>query len=166
MERFWLFITSLSPAILLVSIRLVPWFPGYAWIGIAAGIISFLGAYLVLVGRKKVGFHPITPQHVQDETDQIPTYLITFVFPFVFVSDTPSFYTLVAYGVFALFIMTLLFRTDVAVVNPALLLAGYHVYTVETVSGSVKVISRRRPIIKTTFNAHPISGSLYLSAEK
>lgn len=166
MERFWLFISSLSPAILIVSIRLIEKFSVYAWIGIIVGILSFLLAYSVLSGRKKVGPDPITPLGVQDETDQIPTYLITFVFPFLFLSDTPSFCTLVAYGVFLIFMMALLFRTDVALVNPALLLIGYHVYTVETVSGSIRVISRRRPVIKTSFKAHSLSGSLYLSVKK
>lgn len=165
MGRFWLYITSLSPAILIFSIRLIPHFLWYAVVGILVSLLLFPAAYWLLSNRRNISAEPVTPLSVYDESGQIPTYLITFIFPFLFVSDTPSPYTIIAYVVFAVFMLALLFRSDVAVVNPALLIAGYHVYTVETASGSIYVISRKCPVVNTTFNAHPVSGNLYLQSK-
>src|SRR5699024_8631546 len=122
---------------------------------IVASVLLFFGSYLLVMGRKRIGVIPISPKNVQDETMQIPTYLITFIFPFLFISDTPSCSTIVAYACFLVFLLALLFRTDMAIVNPALLIAGYHVYTVETDSDIKYVIAKGSLRIKNDFHAYP-----------
>lgn len=166
MGRFLLLFTALSPAFLIASIRIIPSHPWVGYIGIVLGLLMFPAAWLLLGKRSDVTPHVFTPISVHDESDQIPTYLVTFVFPFLFVTDSPSVYTTAAYVLFATFLIFLLYRADISVVNPALLIRGFHVYGVETETGSIYLISRRRPMVATHMEACRVSGNLYMPRDE
>lgn len=162
MGRFWLLLTSLSPALMIASIRTFPSCQWGAAAGFFVGVLMVPATLLLLRKRGEISSDPMIPLGVHDESDQIPAYLITFVFPFLFITESPSQATLVAYSLFAVFLLILLYRADLAVVNPALLMFGFHVYAVEAKTGSIYLISRRRPVVGVPVNVCRVSGDLYV----
>lgn len=166
MARFWLFLTSLAPALLIGSVRSTPEWKLWGWIGVLASIALFLSAYFVLFARRRTEPVPIVPKTVKDESTQIPTYLLTFIFPFLFIGDAPDKATLAAYAIFAAMLLTLLYRTDLSLVNPALLALGYHVYAVE-VQGYPDsfLVAKKAPQPEASCRAHSLSGNLYIMSK-
>lgn len=157
MSRVWLFLTSLAPALLIASVRFIP---NYPILGSTATILSLLlclSAYLFITARKKLEKNLIHIQAVKDESFQIPTYLITFIFPFLFIDTSPDWATTVAYGLFLCLIGLLIFRTNLSLVNPVLLIAGYKIYESETESQTTSlVISKFRPIPGVTYSSYSL----------
>ena len=164
MGRTYFFVSALSPAVIISSIRAFELIGAWAWVGVVIGLLSFFATPALLQGRERVTARVTRPIAVSDKTLGIPSYLITFVFPFLFLSETPSVYTLIAYGVFGLLLVLLLFRSDLGLVNPALLVLGYRLYEVETEFEELIVISRRRVRKNESLKVHLLSGNYYLDA--
>ena len=162
MTRILLFVSSLAPAVLIVGIRLIGLDPFWGVLLIAIGIALFPLAYLVLKARRAVTPKPVRVADVSDENFQILTYVLTFIFPFLFI-DISDMWNAVAYVVLILFVVVLLIRSDLALVNPALLIIGYRIYAVRAEGGEELIlISRLKPRRGNTLAATPISGQMYL----
>lgn len=121
---------------------------------------------VVLLARAVRARHTTNPQpytisSVRDESDQVPAYLLTYVFPFIFLSIANK-ADLLACLVFAFFLLVLVYRTDLAVVNPLLLTIGYHLYRVSTSHGTeIILLAKRRPAIGETIHAVRIADHTY-----
>lgn len=160
--RPWLFLSSLAPACLVVGVRLL----GSEWLWGAAlllcGALLFPVAYLVLRARRSVTPKPIKIGEIRDESYQVPTYLLTFIFPFLFI-DIEDVWNAASYIVLILFVAILLFRSDLSLVNPALLMLGYHIYAIQAEGGEdLLLISKARPRVGLSISATLLSGHTYL----
>lgn len=162
MARVLLFLSSLAPVFLIVGIRLLG---SIAAVGIGIvvlGVVLFCVALLVFVKRGKVTSRPIVVTGIRDESYQIPIYLLTFVFPFLFIELKNS-WDAAAYIVLILLVLLLLFRTDLSLVNPVLLVLGYHIYAVEAAGGEdLLLIAKNRPRVGGHILGTLLSGNTYL----
>lgn len=166
MSKFWLFLTALSPALLIANVRLLNYWNTAAWIGIAVSVLLFGSTFIIFRMRKNVSPTKLIVRSVSDDSGQVPTYLITFIFPFLFVSDSPDLPTIGAYSLFLLLMLLLLYRTDLSLVNPALLILGFHVYSVdEGHAGKVIVLSRELPVPGEIYKSRIIFNNLFLLDE-
>ena len=167
LTRLWFFLAALAPGILVLLIQLVPTFGWIAWSGIVATSLLVILPQMFYGLRRKVNPEPLMPIAVDDVTEQIPIYLITYVFPFVFFDTKSSGYTLVSYAIFGIILFALLFRTELSLVAPTLLVLGYRVYLVKIKSrDQIYLISRNEPIVCSQLCAHHISSNLYLSSKE
>lgn len=167
LTRLWFFLAALAPGILVLLIQLVPTFGWVAWSGIVVTSLFVILPQMFYGFRRKVNPEPLTPNAVNDVTEQIPIYLITYVFPFVFFDIESSGYVLVAYTLFAVILFSLLFRTELSLVAPTLLILGYRVYLVKIKNRDrIYLISRNEPIVGSQLRAHHVSSTLYLSSRE
>lgn len=160
--RLWLFLSSLAPACLVVGIRLL----GSEWLWgavlLLCGALLFPVAYFVLRTRRSVTPKPVKVSDIRDESYQVPTYLLTFIFPFLFI-DIEDFWNAASYIVLILFVAILLFRSDLSLVNPALLMLGYHIYVIQAEGGEdLLLITKTRPRVGLSISATLLSGHTYL----
>lgn len=162
MTRFLLFVSSLAPAVLVVGIRLIGETPFGGMLTILTGILLFPLSYFVLRLRRSVTPKPIKVVEVADENFQILTYVLTFIFPFLFI-DIGDTWNAVAYVVLILFVLVLLIRSDLSLVNPALLVIGYHIYSLRAEGGEdLILISKFKPRLGQALSARKLSGHVYL----
>lgn len=165
LSRIFLFLSSLSPALAIASIRL--WDvqgPIKCWLLALAFTTFLLMPLVILVRRRKAGPQILKIKSVKDESNEIPTYFITFIFPFLFLSPDMSQTLTWAYIAFAALMLAMLFHTPLSTVNPALLIFGRHVFAVELEAGSiVYVVSQHFPVpTPTQIYAKRILSDLYI----
>lgn len=166
MTRVLLFLSSLSPGVVVVAIRYLEqdWWLGA--IGFLVGVLLMPIGLLAVHQRGKVIPIPTQFRERRDETYQVPTYLVTFILPFLFV-ELQSLYSVAAYLVFIAFVATILSKIDISIVNPGLLIFGYRLYDMIGCAGErVTVISKTRPSLTTFENLRPLSGDLFLLESK
>ncbi|QNN52315.1 hypothetical protein [Nocardioides mesophilus] len=126
---------------------------------VGAGVSSIGSMILLLRARGTTNEQPYELIAVDDESAQVPAYLLAFVFPFVFVTGA-DWRDAVAYGAFAVLVGLLVLRTDLVLVQPVLLAAGYHLYKVQTTSGFGGImLSSVRPQAGQTIHAVRLSAT-------
>jgi ABC-type uncharacterized transport system permease subunit len=161
MIRSTLLFSSLSPLMAILAIRLSG---DYMALAIVLTVMACGSAALlpvVLKARGATSPQPYTIAGVKDESGQVPAYVLAYIFPFLFVTIDNG-RDLAAYVVFAALLVVLLLRTDLALVNPLLLAAGYHLYAVETnVGRTVVLVSRERPMAGNQVLVTRLSDSTY-----
>lgn len=101
--RLLLFVSSLAPALIIAGLRLWDAQRELAWMLGGVGAFAFMLTPAVLFLRKQAGRHVFTVTGVKDESGQVPTYLLTFVFPFLFLSAQMSRPLISAYVAFSVF---------------------------------------------------------------
>ena len=117
---------------------------------------------MILKQRSKLEPETLTPTKVKDETSQIPTYLITFIFPLLFINTTPNSANISAYLCFAALVLLLTFRTNIALVNPALIILGYHIYAIDTSNKRDQLVISREALSEGAQTyCTPLSKSLH-----
>lgn len=162
MTRILLFLSSLAPGIVVVSIR---YLGENLWVGItgiALGLILLGIGMWAVRSRDKTRPIPTEVVTLKDETYQIPTYLVTFILPFLFI-EVESVPTLAAYAVFILLVVAILYKSDVSIVSPALLLRGYRLYdVVDKEKRNITVVSRTPPKLSGYEKLRHLSGTVYL----
>lgn len=162
MTRLLLFLSSLSPGVVVASTRYLGDSMVGGALGIAVGVVLMPLGLLVIRSRKKTEAIPTELSSIKDETYQVPTYLITFVLPFLFVSSQDV-QTLIAYVLFIMFVAAILTKSDISIVNPGLLVANYRMYdVVDQEDRSLTVISRTSPRLTQFENLRHLSGRVYL----
>lgn len=102
----------------------------------AVGGVAVVSMVLLLRARSSLNPQPYILKVADDQSGEVAGYLLTFVFPFVFV-DVSTWREASAWGVFALVVAALVVRSDLLLLSPILLLVGYRVYKVETTTGFV-----------------------------
>jgi hypothetical protein len=129
----------------IVAIRLAKDHQLVAWLISAFSVIAIISLATLIAARETTNEQPYTLTSVKDESAQVPSYLLTYVFPFIFV-DLGSNYDLLAYALFVALLALMLLRTDLILVNPVLLVAGYHLFQIESSTGyKGLLLSRERP---------------------
>lgn len=167
MLRLRLLAGAWSPAAFLLALRLSEEYPAWT-VGLAlVGLAAVVSVLLLIHARSATNAQPFQLTSVEDESSQVPGYLLTFVFPFVFL-DVSSWREGVAWVIFAALTAMLVVATDLVLVSPILLIAGYHLYRVETSSGfSGILLSSRRPVRGETVEAVQLSsGALKLTSSQ
>lgn len=145
MTRFLLFLSSLAPGVVVVSMRHLGDHTCAGVIGIAIGVLFTILGMLTIRTRGKTKPIPTELAQLKDETYQIPTYLVTFILPFLFV-EVKDLATIGAYGVFILLVATILYKNDISIVSPALLIRGFRLYdAVDSEYRNITVISKSPP---------------------
>lgn len=165
--RLLLFVSSLAPALIIAGIRLVDAHRLLSVLLVALGIIALLLTPLVLFLRRHAGRRELTVSNIKDESSQIPTYLITFVFPFLFLSEDMSRSLIASYIGFVGFMALLLYRTPLSLINPAMLVQGYRVYSVDILErGGAYIISKTPPLPSQPTYAKRVAEGLYISIDE
>ncbi len=117
---------------------------------------------VVIVARRKVEPQPIPVLSWRDESSQVPTYLISFIFPVAF-APSGGFEILIAYAFFGFLLFTLLARTDLCLVNPVLLAFGYRLFAgTDAVGRIVILVAKSAPVPGVAIKGHPIFTGAYL----
>jgi hypothetical protein len=158
--QFGLLASSLVPALLVLAIRLYPSYNAGSVALAAAGLLLITVLARAMRARDATNAQPIMVTTVEDESNQVPGYVITYIFPFLFLS-TGTIADLAACLVFALFALVLIYRTDLALVNPLLLILGYHLFRLGTTTDKVILISKLRPLPGQTVIAVRIADRTY-----
>jgi hypothetical protein len=151
----------MAPLVGIIAIRLIEVAPEWAISLGAIAVLLLLFVPAVLAARRNVEARPMTVASVRDESAQVPAYLLTYVFPFAFATvDKGS--AVWAYVVFGGLLLILLLRTDLSAVNPALLAAGVHSYSVVTKAGqTVTLIARKAPLPGSEILANQVAGGVF-----
>jgi len=96
---------------------------------------------------------------VQDASGQVAGYLATYIVPFVTV-PSPSTADVIGYCIFAVVVLVIFMRSDLAQINPALYLLGRRVASITTGQRSYYVVCRRLPRPPTRIEAARVAGLL------
>lgn len=162
--RLFLFVSALAPAFIVAGLRLYGTQLILSLLLLVVGVIAFLLTPLVLFLRRKAGEQEFVVSGVKDESSQIPTYLITFIFPFLFLSEQMSASLIASYVGFAVFMAVLLYRTSLALINPFMLMAGYRVFSVDIVGqGGAYIISKEPPLPSQSIYTRRIAVGLFIT---
>lgn len=158
MLRLRLLAGAWSPAAFFLALRVSKDHERWAIVLVGLGVVGVVTVALLLRARQSTNAQPFTLTNVDDESAQVATYLITFVFPFLFL-DLGTWRDVVACVGFAALTAALVLTTDLVLVSPTLLLAGYHLYKVTSSSGfSGIMLAKKRPAVGQTVMAVRLPG--------
>lgn len=164
--RLLLFASSLAPALIIAGLRLCNVHRATSVTLLVLGVIAFALTPIVLFLRRNAGIQELTVSNIKDESSQIPTYLITFVFPFLFLPEQMNGPLVASYIAFAAFIALLLYRTTLALVNPAMLIAGYRIFSVDIEGqGGAHIISKGPPRPSLPTYVKRVADRLFIATE-
>jgi hypothetical protein len=147
-SRLLLTVSAYSPLAILIGIRMTD--TRLSWALIVGGVLAGLCLYLNLwhAGRA----NPADPLRIVDVTDRagdFPSYLMTYLLPFVLVVN-PSSRDLVALCVFGLLLLFVSFQSSTVAVNPWIYVIGLRLYNGRIDRGAAGtdealLLSRRKP---------------------
>lgn len=164
--RLILFVSALAPVFLVAGLRLYEAQQIVSITLFSFGLLASLLTPIVLFLRRKAGIQEFEVSNVKDESAQVPTYLITFIFPFLFLSEQMNISLVRSYVGFAALMTVLLYRTNLSLINPVMLLAGYHVFSVDVVGqGSTYIISKRPPLPARSTYAKRVVEGLFIAVD-
>ncbi len=127
---FALFLSSYSPALLILAVRAYD----HSWLlfGLSLGtaIVSGFGFLVFLKVARKGGPFRGTVADVEPRDAELAAYVATYLLPFVVVFGA-SIQDVLALALFLIFIGVLWVNSGLVYLNPLLAIARYHVYVVE-----------------------------------
>ena len=127
---FALFLSSYSPALLILAVRSYD----HSWLlfGVSLGIaiVSGLGFLLFLRVARQGGPFLGTVANVESQDAELAAYVATYLLPFVVVFGA-SVQDVLALALFLIFIGVLWVNSGLVYLNPLLAIVGYHVYVAE-----------------------------------
>lgn len=126
---FALFLSSYSPAFLILAIRAFDRCWALFWSFLALAILSAGLLLLYLKLARKGAPYSGTLHDVEPRDSDLSAYVATYLLPFLLVFGAGA-QDVVALGVFLLFIGVLWVSSALVYLNPLLLVVGYHVYVV------------------------------------
>lgn len=133
---FALFLSSYSPALLILAVRAINHSWLLFWISLGLSVLS-AGAFLLFLWvARRGGPFRATVDEVEPHDAELAAYVATYLLPFVVVFGA-TIQDVVALGLFLFFIGLLWINSGMVYLNPLLSLARYHVYVVRlsTVGG-------------------------------
>lgn len=127
---------------------------GLAILGIADGLrLSWLAGGIAAVPRRVA--------EVRDVGPEVAGYLATYLLPLL-AAPTPTTGDLVGYGIYALVVIVVSLRSNMAHVNPTLYLLGWRVSSVRFAEGDTQyLVSRRAPNSGETIRVARLYGVLH-----
>lgn len=127
---FGLFMSSYSPALLILAVRSF----NHSWLlfGLSLGVavVSGLGFFVFLKVAQDGGPFEAIVDDVEPHDADLAAYVATYLLPFIVVFGA-TVQDAVALGLFLLFIGILWVNSSLLYLNPLLSLARYHVYVVQ-----------------------------------
>ena len=157
MLRARLVASSYAPMLFMLGIRLAADYPIWAIICAVVGFLLVVDVLALTLRRSRLAPSPFELIAVKDETAKIPAYLLTYLFPFVFLRDVNR-VDLLVYCVFFLLVVVVALNTQLVLVNPFLLMLGLHLYDVETRHGlRTLLLSAEEPRVGQTIQAVPFA---------
>jgi len=127
---FALFLSSYSPAFLILAVRSVDRSGTLFWISIVLAALS-AGAFLLFIHVARTGGpFRATVEDVEPRDGDLAAYVATYLLPFVVVFGA-TVQDVIALGLFLFFIGLLWVNSRMVYLNPLLALIGYHVYVVQ-----------------------------------
>jgi hypothetical protein len=137
-------------------------FQGTALRAVCAGLALVGFAYLAIVLwviPRTAQQRPYSVDAVKDASGEVAGYLATYLVPFVTVAS-PSAADLIGYCIFAVVVLVIFIRSDLAQINPALYLLGRRVVSITSGQRSYYVVCRRLPRPPTLIEATRTAGLL------
>ncbi len=124
---FALFLSSYSPALLILAVRSVHHSTVLFWVSLGLALLS-AGAFLlfIFVARQGGPFRG-TVEDVEPQDAELAPYVATYLLPFIVVFGATA-QDIIALGMFLFFIGILWVNSGMVYLNPLLALIGYHVY--------------------------------------
>jgi hypothetical protein len=126
---FALFLSSYSPALLILAVRSINHSWSLFWISLGVSVLSAGAFFLFLRVARRGGPFRATVNEVEPHDAELAAYVATYLLPFVVVFGA-TVQDVVALGLFLFFIGLLWVNSGMVYLNPLLALAGYHVYVV------------------------------------
>jgi hypothetical protein len=124
---FGLFVSSYSPALLILAVRSFNHSWLLFWVATGVAAASGLGFITFLTVARSGGPFEATVDEVEAHDDDLSAYVATYLLPFIVVFGA-NLQDVIALGLFVLFIGVLWVNSSLLYLNPLLSLAGYHVY--------------------------------------
>lgn len=126
---FALFLSSYSPAFLILAVRSVDHSCTLFWISLGIAVLS-AGAFFLFIKVARTGgpFRAVV-EEVEPRDGDLAAYVATYLLPFVVVFGATA-QDVIALALFLFFIGVLWVNSRMIYLNPLLALAGYHVYIV------------------------------------
>ncbi len=121
----------------------------------ALAVWGFLDAWQLTRTTARKGLRPLVVKDVRDAGREVTAYLTTYVFVLLAEPD-PEGWDLAAYAVFAVVLVVVTLRSDLAHVNPTLYLLGRRIVTITDEEGRERYLVCREP---------PVVGQRLLVAE-
>jgi len=160
LTRWGLFLSSYAPLLVILAVRFTePWLQVLCAIGAVSGVV--LASWILranrLPGNSAVA---IEVTKVQDSGDQATAYLVTYLLPFVALTQ-PDPREALAYGLFFAVLGLVYTRSDMQTINPTLFLLRWRVSKLTTRGErTLYGISRRRLLPGPMSGTEPTSGIL------
>lgn len=126
---FALFISSYSPALLILAVRSYDRSCVLFWVSLGLAALS-AGAFLLFirVARRGGPFRAVV-EDVEPRDADLAAYVATYLLPFIVVFGATT-QDVIALALFLVFVGVLWINSDLLYLNPLLALVGYHVYVV------------------------------------
>lgn len=155
MIRFRLLCSSLAPLLLIVGVRIWAAHTVVAGVILLAAIASVGSLLLLMNTRGTLSSQSFALETVEDESDQIPAYLVTYLLPFVTL-NIAGISDLIGYLMLAGVLLLLVLRTDLIYVQPVLLVAGWHLYRTTVTGGYEEFVMISRKRLRIAHEVHTV----------
>ncbi len=126
---FGLFLSSYSPALLILAVRAYHHSTPLFTATLAVAIVSAAAFLLFIRLARKGGPFRAELEDVEPRDGDLAAYVATYLLPFIVVFGATT-QDVIALGLFLFFIGVLWINSRMLYLNPLLALAGYHVYVV------------------------------------
>lgn len=124
---FALFLSSYSPAMLILAVRSFHHSTALFWISLAVALPSAAAFLLFIFVQRKGGPFRATVDEVEPQDAELAAYVATYLLPFIVVFGA-TLQDVIALALFLFFIGLLWVNSSMVYLNPLLALIGYHVY--------------------------------------
>ncbi|WP_048170695.1 hypothetical protein [Methanosarcina siciliae] len=146
--KIFLFISSYSPLLLIVTLQTREDYGYWSLLPTALAIISIFG---LLIVRRKINItstRELEVSRVQQKDAEVMAYIITYIFPFIGF-DFNDFNNLISIFIFFIILGIIYINSNMIHINPLLCAFRFHIYEIETSTGSnYTIVSRRKRMIK------------------
>jgi hypothetical protein len=124
---FALFLSSYSPALLILAVRSYHHSTALFWISLGLAVLS-AGAFLLFIFVvRRGGPFRATVEDVEPQDGELAAYVATYLLPFIVVFGA-TLQDVIALALFLFFIGLLWVKSGMIYLNPLLAAIGYHVY--------------------------------------
>jgi hypothetical protein len=165
LTRLMLFLSSYAPLFMIIAMR--------AWndnrrvaIGcLATSALSLLVLFLFLRAAQSIAASKISIASVKSRDGDVMSYIVTYLLPFLAVKlGDPK--DVMSLGLLLLVVGLLYVNSNMIYTNPALNIAGYHIFEVEDGDGKVSALLCKRSYVRNGSELHVISIGDYVLLEK
>lgn len=160
-----LFITSYAPLAVMLALRnsdtLWPIRQAFEfWVFATLAVVGLIDAFRLPRGARRRSHRRVHLSDVKDEGGQVAAYLASYLLPFLNI-DVNGWRAAAALTVYFAVLLVVFLRSDLALVNPALYLAGWRVVSATGDTGRVLLLAKRHAAVREGSN-HVVSFGRFL----